>query len=118
MIIIRAQGNQVAFPKHTPWAVFTCNEHYVDENGNLAPDISSGFGPYMDLCIYAGDLFVFKKVYAGYEVADRLQRCIIAGLCQPVIIADLLELCEDAMGFRQKGDFEVIPSGKVERWRM
>ena len=39
MIIIKTISTQISFPKSDTWAIYTQNEYYLDQNGDIAPDI-------------------------------------------------------------------------------
>ena len=109
MIIIKTTSTQISFPKSDTWAIYAQNEYYLDQNGDIAPDISSGFGPYEDVCVATGTKeYLFGGVYAGYEIAERAIRYINDHIYEPIIFVDLNLISENGPGYFQRGAFQII----------
>ena len=108
MLIIRSLFCQVFVPTDKEYAIFS-KDYFMDENKNIIdhPDANDGV-PYGDLYVATAQAdYVFKRVYACYEVVARVIRCIQEHKYDPVIYVDLDALCADGMGFRMLGDFAV-----------
>lgn len=108
MLIIRSLFYQVCLPSNSEYAIFY-KGYLLDRNENViaSPDMIDGVS-YGDLYVATAQAdFIFKRIYACYEVVARIIRYIEEHRYDQVIYVDLDTLCADGMGFRMLGDFDI-----------